>query len=201
MAGSIQIVSAEEFLGKHDPYGRLNSYYSLLRKENRKINLVSRETVDGNLAGITAASLMPFEVLGRWKIDRYLDIGSGGGFPAIPILLTQPVEYATLIERRQKKAAALNRMMVALSINADVLPGSFEELSLETGFDLITMRLVRVDRLLLDRIVDLLTPGGYFIHYSDVDESFDQADLESTTYCYSIGKPASAGSFTLFKKV
>ncbi len=201
MSGPIQIDSVDQFLGEHDPDGKLGSYYSLLKKENRKINLVSRETIDGNLTGIAAASLMPFEVLGHLKITRYLDIGSGGGFPAIPILLTQVVEHAILIERRQKKAAALNRMMVALSINADVLPGSFEELSLEAGFDLITMRLVRLDRSLLDKIIDLLTPGGHFIHYSDVDKSHDETNTASITYCYSIGKPALVGSFTLFEKV
>ncbi|MCK4631931.1 MAG: class I SAM-dependent methyltransferase [candidate division Zixibacteria bacterium] len=201
MADLIQIASADQFLRKYDPDGKLSSYYSHLKKENRKINLVSRETIDSNLTGITAASLMPFEVLGRQNITRYLDIGSGGGFPAIPILLTQVVEHATLVERRQKKAAALNRMMVTLSINADVLPGSFEELSLKAGFNLITMRLVRLDRLLLDKIIDLLTPGGHFIHYSDVDKSHGETNPASITYCYTIGKPASAGSFTLFEKV
>jgi 16S rRNA (guanine527-N7)-methyltransferase len=201
MPDPIKVASADQFLRKYDPGNKFSSYYSHLKKENRKINLVSRETIDNNLTGIAAASLMPFEILGRLKIARYLDIGSGGGFPAIPILLTQSVKHAILVERRQKKAAALNRMMVALSINADVLPGSFEDLSLEADFDLITMRLVRLDRSLLDKIIDLLTPSGHFIHYSDVDKSHGETNTASITYCYSIGKPASVGSFTLFEKV
>ena len=200
MVKPIEIASAEEFVGRYDPENKLRLYFSLLREENEKVNLVSRETIDGGLISLVAESLMPFEVLGQQKVACYLDIGSGGGIPAIPILLTQQIESATLIERTQKKAAALNRMLIALGLHAEVLPGTYEQLSLKSEFDLITMRLVRLEKAILHNIIGILKPGGHFVHYSAVDQSLVGSEFELTTYCYSIDSVKKSNDFSVLKK-
>lgn len=60
-----------------------------------------------------------------------LDVGSGGGFPAIPIAIARPDLRMTLAEPRQKKAAFLERVILSLGLgHVAVFPGTVEELAL-----------------------------------------------------------------------
>ena len=92
-------VRIEEILQKHSKNGSLDDYLSLLTLENEKTNLVSRETSAADLKRLIAESLVPFEKLELKTVNNYLDIGSGGGLPAIPIILTKNPPESVLIER------------------------------------------------------------------------------------------------------
>jgi len=129
----------------------------------------SSETFSG-LTRLAAESLIPFELLDRRSYDRYLDIGSGGGFPSIPILLTSEINQTTLVERTQKKAAALRRMSDAMNLNIQIAPVTLEDLPRsDVHYNLITMRLVRLTSRLLRRIIPRLSPGGVFIYYAPTE--------------------------------
>lgn len=165
-----------------DSGNRLKKYFDLLREENSRINLVSRETLKPQaknnafsksadpLQRLAAESLAPINEHGETTYRNYLDIGSGGGFPAIPILLTYNISAVTLIERTQKKAGALRRITLSLDLRVEIVPTSFEQYeSQPDSFDLITMRLVRLTPPLLNRIVDVLHPGGLFVYYATTE--------------------------------
>lgn len=179
----------DEIIAHFDKENLLPAYFSLLLKENKKINLVSRETTNGgfinsdgspqNLMELAAESLLPLTKVEIINNARYLDIGSGGGFPSIPIILTQNFINTTLIERTQKKAAALRRMLLALKKRADIYPVSFEDFKGEqNSFDLITLRLVKLTKPILSQILSLLSPKGTFIYYSDSDLEFDNKNYK-----------------------
>lgn len=192
-----------ELLKRLDPANKLELYYQLLLQENEKINLVSRETAGGDeatLIRLSAQSLLPLEKINIGDIDNYLDIGSGGGFPAIPILLTQKIKQACLVERRKKKAGALRRILLALDIRATIIDKSFEEISLEPVFDLITLRLVKLTPKLFNRIFFLLRPGGYFVYYSAPDFDLTDKGADSVTYHHSTSSGNATGCFTIFHK-
>jgi 16S rRNA (guanine527-N7)-methyltransferase len=192
-----------ELLRRYDPEDKLERYYQLLLQENKRINLVSRETTEGGFISLTklaAQSLLPFEKIDIDEIENYLDIGSGGGFPAVPILLTEKVKQATLIERTKKKAGALRRILLALDVKAEIINQSFEETSLELTFDLITLQLVKLTPQLFESIFSVLKPGGYFVYYATPD--FDPTDksTESATFYYSTALGEASGRFTIFHK-
>jgi len=225
-----------ELLKRLDPESKLDLYYQLLLEENKRINLVSRETGIGkvatdsavrcphltaskecrvgapdttlnsdvgfiNLKKLTAQSLLPFEKIDIGEINNYLDIGSGGGFPAIPILLTRKInQTCLLVERTQKKTSALRRILLALDIKATIVSQSFEEVSLEPMFDLITLRLVKLTPKLFNRIFFLLRAGGYFVYYAAPNFDLTDKGVSRTTYHYSTGSGKTTGCFTIFRK-
>ncbi len=191
-------------LKSFDPDGRLDHYFELLADENSRINLVSRETSRDGLIQLAAESLLPFQYCQCRQIDRFLDIGSGGGFPAFPILLTQSVRQATLVERTQKKAAALDRFAhdksLAVSANVTLVNQTFEEWKSNDSFDLITLRLVRLTPILLKRILSRVSPGGLFIYYAVPTQVSGPEPLDIMSYRYSSGQSAVVKSFTFIRK-
>src|SRR5512140_2142193 len=98
-------------LTRHSNRNLIDRYYLELMKENAKVNLVSRETSREDFDRLFAESLLPLDIISSGKFTGYLDIGSGGGIPAIPLLISGRVSGSiVLVERTQKKAAALSNL-------------------------------------------------------------------------------------------
>ena len=193
-------VKIEDILQKHSKDGSLDAYLSLLTLENEKTNLVSRETSAADLKRLIAESLVPFEKLELKTVDNYLDIGSGGGLPAIPIIITKDPAQSIMIERRNKKASALRRISLELKIKAVVIEQTFEEIVFDKTFDLITVRLVRLSGSILKKISDILSHSGVFIYYGAFQSAKCPPELSYTIYSYATGDDSSAKAFTLFRK-
>jgi len=96
----------------------LESFVTLLLKWNRTHNLVSRET--------TAADLWSRHVRDRLQVLKYLrpsdreiiDIGSGGGFPAVPLAIASDAQRRfQLIEPNSKKASFLRTVSRELGLD------------------------------------------------------------------------------------
>ncbi|UCE24376.1 MAG: class I SAM-dependent methyltransferase [Candidatus Zixiibacteriota bacterium] len=190
-------------LGQLDPTDKLSDYFSVLQAENEKVNLVSRETIASGLPSLAAESLFPLAQISQTGFDRYLDIGSGGGFPAVPILLTSQVREATLLERGNKKSLALERILRALGLPRDrisVDQASFEQCTFDSQFDLITLRLVKLRPRIWRKVVSSLAGGGYFVYYSIAPDDIALAGLTPLSYCYQIGTPPLTKYFTIFQK-
>lgn len=123
------------------------AHYSMVLKWNKRINLTRIiEPVD-------AARLHYAESLfgGRFMGDArtLLDIGSGAGFPAIPLAVLRPDIEVTALEANKKKSLFLNEAKDALALNNfHVKTARLESFDL-SGYDLLTSRA-------LDRAEDLL---------------------------------------------
>ena len=193
-------VKIEDILQKHGKAVSLDAYLSLLTLENEKTNLVSRETSAADLKRLIAESLVPFEKLELKTVDNYLDIGSGGGLPAIPIIITKNPPESVLIERRNKKASALRRISLELKIKPVVIEQTFEDIAFDKTFDLITVRLVRLSGSILKKISEILSHSAVFIYYGAFQSAKCPPELSYTIYSYAIGDDSPAKAFTLFRK-
>jgi 16S rRNA (guanine527-N7)-methyltransferase len=130
----------------------LESFAALLLKWNAVQNLVSRETEKSLWERHIVDSLQVLPVLGAsGGAIHALDIGSGGGLPAIPLAIALKGTGAqfTLVEPIQKKVSFLRTAIRDLQLPATVFAGRVEQLdSRETPVDLITSRaLAEVDGL------------------------------------------------------
>jgi 16S rRNA (guanine527-N7)-methyltransferase len=95
--------------------------------------------------------------------DRVADLGSGAGFPGIPIKLWAPQISLTLIEANQKKATFLREVARALTLtNINIQNARAETLPLGT-FDLVTLRAVERFTDILEIAAALLTPSGRLV--------------------------------------
>ena len=95
---------------------------------------------------------------------RVLDIGSGAGFPAVPLKLWAPHIHLTLIESNHKKAAFLREVARALTLtNINVIADRVETLAARPGFprsQVVTLRAVERFDAILHQAVDLLAPNA-----------------------------------------
>jgi 16S rRNA (guanine527-N7)-methyltransferase len=156
----------EEIVGRLIPADRLQQYFDLLMSENSRVNLVSRETTQAGLIRMAAESILPVDILKR-RFEGYIDVGSGGGFPAIPLILTGQIKPPiTLFERTVKKAKALARIIEGLGLSAEVKGITFEEAKLTPSYQLCTLRYIKLTPTLLGSLTSILAPGGHFVYYS-----------------------------------
>jgi len=192
----------DSLLEKYVPGATLEDYFQVLMSHNKKVNLVSRETLPADLKRLAAESLLPLDIIENeapdFKFDSYLDIGSGGGFPSVPIILARNIGCVRLVERTAKKASALEKIIRELKLEAEIIPRNFEEIKFDRSFELITLRYVKLTESLLKRIYRLLKENGRFIYYSStVSELYKNS---SEIYSFNSSEVAVNKSLTIYKK-
>lgn len=134
------------------------TYLNLLQKWNARLNLTAIRHEDGILSRhfvecIACAQSLPA------GISTLLDLGSGAGFPGIPIVLCRPEIAVTLAESQSKKAAFLQEAIRSLAIRAQVHSGRAE--TTPQQFDCVTLRAVdRMDSA-TETAATLVKPGGW----------------------------------------
>lgn len=146
---------------------QLEAYYRLLAAWNRKINLtglnlaeLSPDTLDRLLIEpLAAAKYVPTGA------TRMLDVGSGGGSPAIPLALAVPGLRVLMVESKTRKSVFLREATRTLAlVDADVAVARFEELlarpELHEAHDLVTIRAVRIEARVLMTLQAFVRPGG-----------------------------------------
>jgi 16S rRNA (guanine527-N7)-methyltransferase len=115
----------------------LDRHYQLLVRWNRVLNLTSiRNTEEAVIRHycecLFFASLLP-------DSGRVLDLGSGAGFPGVPVAVLHPKMRVTLLESHQRKAVFLKEATRDLA-NVDVVPKRAEDTS--GTWDLVVSRAV-----------------------------------------------------------
>jgi 16S rRNA (guanine527-N7)-methyltransferase len=124
-----------------------------------------------------ADSLAALPHLLRSPMGRFADLGSGGGYPGIPlaIMTRRPL---TLVESRGGKATFLSKVVDALGLDAEVRPARAEELALTDAgvFSAITARALAALPALVELAAPLLAPGGSLVAMKGEPEA---AELQS----------------------
>jgi len=147
---------------------RLVAYFQLLQKWNEKISLTSlpvRDAGDEALDRLLIEPLIASQYLPNGN-SRIVDIGSGGGSPAIPLKIVLPGSGLQMVESKNRKAAFLREAIRQLTLtDTTVFAGRFEELlakpALHEAADAVTIRAVKTDERLLMSLQALLRPGGF----------------------------------------
>jgi len=102
--------------------------------------------------------------------ERVLDIGSGAGFPGLPLKLACPGIRLTLLEATRKKTEFLKHLVTLLQLkNVEVVWGRSEEYQKikKNSFDVVVARAVAKLDKLAGWALPLVTPGGHFIAYKE----------------------------------
>lgn len=126
---------------------RLSLFKSLLLDWNKKINLVSRKNEEGVWKGHIALSLSILFKIEFPSGSNLLDLGTGGGFPGIPLSILLPDCYFTLLDSTQKKITCVQSMSESLQLkNVKTVWGRAEELNqnhpYRNTFDVVVTRSV-----------------------------------------------------------
>lgn len=157
-----------------ESFEQLAAYFRLLSQWNNAINLTALplapptdQTLDRLLIEPIAAARLAGEFSGEW-----VDVGSGGGSPAIPFRIVQPRARLTMVESRERKAAFLSDTVRMLHLRAAaVLNDRLEDVAraaIPQSVDLVTVRGVRCDAPLFASIHRLLRPTGRLFLFQSV---------------------------------
>jgi len=147
----------------------LTGYYELLSRWNRKINLTSLENPDEAIDRLLLEPVVAARAVAGTGVRKLIDVGSGGGSPAIPLTLALGPEVAlTMVEVKARKSAFLREAVRHLQLpGATVETTRYEELltrpELLENFDLLSARAVRVEPRVLTTLQAFLRPGGHVL--------------------------------------
>ena len=102
---------------KHE---QLETYVEELLKWNKKVNLIGRKSEGNVWSEHIEDSLALLPLLESETLDLVVDIGSGGGLPAIPLAVHLPKKHFILTDVVAKKLGFLRWIIAKLGLNAEV---------------------------------------------------------------------------------
>jgi 16S rRNA (guanine527-N7)-methyltransferase len=127
MAGVLLVAEAFAQTVSDETAGRVVAFVELLLRWNARINLTGARTSDELLRehlpdSFALAALVPVGA-------SMVDVGSGGGLPALPFTLLRPDVSLTLVEPRAKRVAFLRTAIRELAATAKVVGDRMEEIA------------------------------------------------------------------------
>lgn len=153
---SLSDIQAEQF----------SAYAELLIEWNQKINLTAitdpREIEEKHFLD----SCLPFGDLDDMPGASVIDIGTGAGFPGIPLKILCPDTRLTLMDSLNKRISFLETVCAAIGVSAKTIHGRAEELGrldLRESFDLATARAVARLSVLSEYCLPFVKVGGMFV--------------------------------------
>jgi 16S rRNA (guanine527-N7)-methyltransferase len=123
---------------------RLAYFADLVAQKNKKMNLISKRDVDSIIEKHVFISAYITKYVPE-KVTRFLDIGTGGGFPGIPLAIMRPDLKGVLADSTRKKISAVQEFIDKLKLsnvvaeNSRVESSEFKE-KYTNSFDLIVSR-------------------------------------------------------------
>lgn len=146
-----------------------NEYIKTFLSQNSKINLISKN--DENFLWekhiFDSLSIEKFFEKYPFKAKNLLDIGTGGGFPSVPIALAYPNLEVYGLDSIRKKINAIENMKAELNIkNLHTICDRAE--NIKNKFDIITSRAVAPLKVITGYAMPLLNKNGYFIAYKSI---------------------------------
>jgi 16S rRNA (guanine527-N7)-methyltransferase len=148
---------------------QLVAYYELLERWNRKINLTALEDPDLAIDRLLLEPVMAARHIAGAS-PALMDVGSGGGSPAIPMTLALPASSLVMVEVKARKSAFLREAIRHLGLkSATVETSRYEELlarpELHERFDVLSLRAVRVEAKVMLTLQAFVKPAGLIVMF------------------------------------
>ncbi len=146
---------------------KFEKYYDLLIYYNQKFNITAITEKEEVYKKHFIDSLLGVEFFEKGML---IDVGSGGGFPAIPLKIFNDELEVTMLEATGKKCDFLNNVIKELNLsNVRVIKGRAEDYAknqdFREKFDYCTARAVARLNTLCEYCIPFVKNGGYFISY------------------------------------
>lgn len=141
------------------------NYMQIFLEENSKVNLISKNAENFLWEKHIYDSLAISKFFDKYGIPKtLLDIGTGGGFPAVPIAMTYNDIRVTALDSIGKKINAVNSIKEKLSLS-NLYPVCMRVENLDEKFDVVTSRAVSSLKNICEYALPKLYKGGYFVAY------------------------------------
>ncbi len=160
---------------------RFEAYYAFLSEANQVMDLtaVMGEEETARRHFLDSLSLLRFW---DFRNARVVDVGSGAGFPGLPLLLAEPTVTLTLLDAQGKRVDFLASLCEKLGVSVRCVHARAEEAALEPGerdaYDCAVSRAVARLNMLTELCLPFVKPGGAFLAMKarDCDEELAEAE-------------------------
>ena len=148
-----------------DQAEKFSLYHRMLTEANARFNLTRvpediSEAIDRNYLDC----IMPLKAGLPQGVQRIIDVGSGAGFPGIPLSICLPDVHFVLLDSLGKRVEFLKSVIDALDLNAEAVHARAEDAArnpaLREGFDIATARAVASLNLLSEYLLPFVKVGG-----------------------------------------
>ena len=157
-----------------DVWPKLEMYLYLLSRWSRRVNLVSPQDWSVLATKHLRQALTMVPVVASVPRRLVMDLGSGAGFPAIPLKIVLPDSYFMLVESRRKRAHFLREVVRSVRLDCiEVVNDRIENLN-PMGADLVTARAVGSPDKLLDLVQRHLSPHGWILSTLEKDAAHSE---------------------------
>lgn len=151
---------------------RFFALYEFMVEYNEKINLTSITEFEEVIMKHFIDSVLPFADLDIKEGSSFIDVGTGAGYPGLPLLIFRPDLRGTLCDSLQKRCVYLEKACERIGVNAEIIHERSEELGrkLRERFDFAAARAVAAMPTLSEYCIPFVKVGGSFIALKSVNE-------------------------------
>lgn len=177
------------------------NYYEMLIKWNETINLTAITDFDEVLKKHFLDSISIGRILGQNEIISLFDVGTGAGFPGIPIKIAFPNIEITLLDSLNKRVNFLNQVIDSLGLEKiTAVHGRAEDFAKKElyreKFDVCVSRAVANLSSLSELCLPFVKVGGKFISYKS-EKAMEELELSQNAISLLGGGNVSCDAFTL----
>ncbi len=145
---------------------------------NKNVNLTSITEFKEVVIKHFVDSVLPFYMADIPGGSSFIDVGTGAGFPALPLLIVRPDLRGTLCDSLNKRCVYLEKVCGEVGINAEIIHARSEELGRQRReqYDFAAARAVAVMPVLAEYCIPFVKVGGSFIALKSVNEDIRAAE-------------------------
>ena len=162
-----------------DKADKLLKLYEFLVEYNQNVNLTAITDFEEVVVKHFIDSVLPFSMIDIKENSSFIDVGTGAGFPSIPLMIVRPDLKGTLLEALNKRCVFLEKACELTGVDdAKVVHGRAEDYAKEKreAFDFATARAVAAMPVLCEYCIPYVKTGGRFIALKSVNEDETQCE-------------------------
>lgn len=174
----IELFKAVDILINDRQAERFKILYEFMTEYNKNVNLTSIIEFEDVIMKHFIDSVLPFTMFDIPEGASFIDVGTGAGFPSLPLLIYRPDLKATLCDGLGKRCTYLELAIKKIGISAEIIHARGEELGRKRRemYDLVTARAVAAMPVLTELCLPFVKVGGKFAALKSVNEDVNAAE-------------------------
>lgn len=157
---------------------KFSTLFEFMVEYNRNVNLTAITEFRDVVMKHFIDSVLPFTMIEIPEGTRFIDVGTGAGFPSLPLLIIRPDLRGTLCDSLRKRCDYLEAVCAKIGVKSEIIHARGEELARNRRekYDFATARAVAAMPVLTELCLPFVRVGGNFIALKSVNEDLKSAE-------------------------